>query len=496
MILVQNLLRPLSGNSFLPETVKIGLLVLLVSLSSCDALKKAQRPDDDEPPPKDETELGEIQGQKKYNPKTGKYEYVTDVTVVPDTVKWTVVKDDEYPPITSSTTTSTPGDLPDVPIATPEGEKLSEYNLAILLPFLTNKFNTLSSSIDSRSHMALQFYSGAKLGLEDLSQKGIRLNVHVMDTYASESRTEELLRQGTLQRAHMIIGPVKKTNLIKVADFAKKNGKALVSPLSPSSSVTRNNSNYIQLSPSLKVHCEAITKHAKERYNTDQIVLVCRNKKAEVARLRYFQNANFAIEGSSLAERFKEYVIQDQSADFASLDVLPFLKDGETTVFILPSWSNESFIYSFMRHVDLVRGDNEVVIYGMPQWQEYERISFDYYERLNVHVSSASYIDRNSPEAIAFRQRFFSRYAMPPEEEAYIGFATTHYFGEMISQHGTRFQDVIDQYPEEAMHASFHIERVAPDGAQPEGKEVLIDRLENKFVHILKFRDYHFQPAD
>ena len=50
------------------------------------------------------------------------------------------------------------------------------------------------------------------------------------------------------------------------------------------------------------------------------------------------------------------------------MDLLPFLELRDTSVFILPSWSNETFIYSFLRKLDVSRdASSYIVVYGMPQ---------------------------------------------------------------------------------------------------------------------------------
>ena len=352
MTLAQNHLQRLNGNNWL------WLAILIVcSLSSCDAFKKVQSSGDvtDKEPREEKEEPDEIQSNRRYDPKTGKYEYVKNLNTDLDTVRWTEAPATEAPPITSEGVDINPGGTVENPGTAPGGQKLDVYNIALLMPFLSSRFNSLDSRINDKSMLALQFYSGVRLAIDELSSQGIRLEVDVLDTRASEDETRRLLENATLSEAHMIIGPVRSSNLKLVGDFAKQNFKPLVSPISPSMSAANNNPYYIQVSPSLRAHCDAITKHAKERFRSDQIVLVCRNKKAEINRLKYFQQSNYMIEGSTLADRLTEFIVTDQSADFNEMDVAPYIKEGDTTVFVVPSWSNESFIYTFLRKVNLAK---------------------------------------------------------------------------------------------------------------------------------------------
>ncbi|MEM1318830.1 MAG: ABC transporter substrate-binding protein [Bacteroidota bacterium] len=486
MTLVPNLLQRLNGNKLL-----LVALVLLLSLSACDALKKVPR--DDSTAKNEDKELEEIQGQKKYNPKTGKYEHTTEVTQEVDTVRWTVSTPEEYPPITSGTS-GNPGTNDPVVVA-PGGEKLFSYNVAVLMPFLTNRFDPFNNRISDKSDLALSFYSGVKMAFDELSNEGVRLNVKVLDTKASEDEVRNILSSGKLQDAHMIIGPVTKANLKLVAEYARQNFKTIISPLSPNTTITTNNPFYLQASPSLKSHCDAITRHVKERYTTDQVMLVCRNKKAEIDRLKYFQDANHLFDGSDTSPRFEELIITDQTADFNEMDVTPYIKGGDTTtVFVVPSWSNESFIYSFLRKISIAQGDNKVIVYGMPQWMKFKRISYDYYEQLNVHISSSSYINEEDQAVVQFRQNFFNRYGAAPEVDAYVGYDLMRYMGRMIVKHGTKFQEAIDREQAQYLHTRYAFEPIAQEGTIAE--QPVIERYENRYVNILEFKDYFFQLAD
>lgn len=491
MILAQNLLRPLNGNKLFGFLL-IGMLIF----SSCDSLRKAQTTtSSNNEGSNDKEELPEIKGKKVYNPETGKFEVLTKSSEV-DTVKWTDVPQEEAPPIVTEGSGKViepkhgAGDTQIDP-----GNKMNEYNVAVMLPFLGHKFQEFESRVNPKSELALDFYSGVKIAFEDLSNEGIRLNVSVHDSEASEATTTKLLKTSELYQAQMIVGPVKSSNLKKVADYAKQNKKVLVSPLSPSSKVTTANPYYVQVNPSLKSHCQAITRHALDRYPAGQIVLACRNKSAEVSRLKFFQEAHQEFVGSSSVDKFKEFIITDQSVDFNEMDVSPYIQDGKTTVFIVPSWSNKTFVYALLRQIKIAKGPNNVVVYGMPQWMENDRIAYDYLNDLNVHISSASNINTEKAEIQSFRQRYFDRYGQVPATNSYIGYDVMMYFGRMMAKHGTSFQQAIDREAATMLHSTFNFEPVAPKNANVENYDA-IEYYENKKVNILKFADYYYQLAE
>lgn len=488
MILAQNRPQRLSGSSI------AFFLILLFSLSACNLFKKLPVEDDEKFD--DQETLEPLQGKKVYDPETGTYIYVPDniLTAKMDTVRWkdTPINPDQM--ITSAGAFVDVGDRISVLRENASGSKfLSAYNVSVILPFMSQRFDPNSVEVNRSSLVALNFYSGMRMALDELDSEGIKLNVNVFDSQASESVVSELLRSNTaLSNAHLIIGPFKTENVRLVADYAREGEKVVVSPYSAAPFISMRNPNYVQVSPTLKTHCEAITRHARQRYRPDQIVLVARDRRGERESLEYFQEENYRLLGGRNPEKqLKEYIIANDE-DFEQIDVLPLLELQDTTVFMIPSWQ-ETFVYSLLRKIELARGEfSHIVVYGMPQWANFELIDFEYYEKLNVRISSNTYIDPVQTEAKFFRSRFFDRFGAVPTDEAFIGYDVMLYMGRMIHKHGTKFQYALDREERRYLHTRFDINRVTV--ATTTGAENLpIEQFENKYVNILKFEDYFFQ---
>lgn len=477
-------------------------MLALLLFSSCELFRVAGA---GEPEDKDKEELDPIQGRRIYDPETGTYVLV-DVgpTEKMDTIRWKERPEDSYPPITSEAEfvideEGGKEEGKDMGTTGPyDSRLLSRYNVAVLLPFLSNRFTDETEEIEiGLTEWTLHFYGGVRLALDDLDAEGISLNVSVIDTEASTGVLNQRMRENEeLSEAHLIIGPYRRDNVRLAAEFARKEGNVLVSPYSASSRLSDRNPNYIQVSPSLRTHCVAITRHARARYRTDQIVLVSRDNEVEKQRLDFFQEEHFRLAGSRSVPKFRELIIEEDE-NLSDTDLLMQVEFPDTAVFILPSWSSEAFVYDFLRKLDLARNNfAHIVVYGMPQWMEYEQIDFDYYAKLNVHVSSNIYLDHLSTDIKFFKRRFYERYGAPPQPEAFIGYDVMHYFGNMLNEHGTRFQYMMEREPREVLHTIFDFERVTLVSASDFDQENLpIEQFENKFVNILRFEDYQFKPA-
>ncbi len=504
MISAQNHPPQSSGNSaFLP----VFLLVLFGSMgfTSCELFKKL--PERPETTRTTGGELDPIQGKRVYDPETGTYVIVEDVpTEKMDTIRWQELPESQYPPITTAgvapPTRTGSGTNPNT--GTPlgggveGGQLLSSYNVGILLPFLTNQYNDQTRVIPANSEWALQFYGGVQMAYDELKKKGVNLNVNVVDSRAEPSVVSNLLASDAALKAdHMIIGPYRRDNVALVADAVKARGGVLVSPYSASSNISDKNSNYVQVNPTLESHCEAIMQHVYARHNPRNVVLVARNDPDEIARFAYFQQEYRRLNQLRDTARLRELVVTVQNDKVPELNLRKLLAGNDTTVFILPIFSDELFVYTFLRQLDVARTQYDpVVVYGMPQWMNYERVEVDLFEKLRVHVSSSVFIDLLDPAIQDFRGRYFDRYGTVPNDEAYVGYDVMLYFGEMLKKYGTRFQYALDAEPRTMLHSRFQFARVTlPTPAGTYTERPAIERFENKYVNILQFKNYRFQLA-
>ena len=476
------------------------LLLAVLNFSNCELLKPVSQNNDNKSEQNDE--LDPIQGRRVYDPVTGTYVVVENApSEIMDTILWRDIPSSLEPPIYSTGAPVTPGPIgnPVQPIGIGEAgsELLSSYNVAVVLPFLTDRFSVSTNEIPDNSQWALQFYSGMEMAFDELSTEGIALNVSVLDSKASEQTVGALARTNTdIANAHLVIGPYRRNNAAILAERMRVTGGVLVSPHSAASNVSDRNPNYVQVAPTLKTHCEVIMQHVNERYRPEQVVLVGMDLQDEVARFEYFQREHQRLTGLMDTTRLRELAIDTARLDMQSVDLKPYLGYDDETVFILPSWSNELFVYNFLRKLDLDRNQYQrVVVYGMPQWMTYERIDFDYYEKLNVHISSAVFVDGFDADIRQFKRSFYDRFGAVPTPEAYLGYDITRYFGRMINEYGTRFQYLISGDQQEMLHTKFDFHSVVIPSASS-AEVPIIQRWENRYVNILQFRNYRFQLAE
>ena len=358
-----------------------------------------------------------------------------------------------YEPMDTVRWAPAPGARP--PISAPPGSSQpagsgagQSYRLALLLPFLTNQIEDESAVVPEKSRLALQFYAGADLALQRLStEEGLNLSVDVFDTQVNDADFQRLLSNPRLDKAQVFIGPVRASHVRLLAERIKKTRQILISPESPDMGLTSDNPGFIQTKPSLRAHCDAIARFVLKRHRPDEVVLICKEK--EASRLPYFQQSLPA--GST---RFAELVVPDATTSFDNIDLKPYLKTGRNPVFILPSWSSQDFVMAFLRKLRNSRGNTPVQVFGMPQWKNFENIEPEYFADLNVHITTASYVDYHSPEVRAFQQAFYEKYGTLPDDDACNGYDVVWFAGKMLKKYGLSFPERLSSDPLPGLHGA------------------------------------------
>lgn len=396
-----------------------------------------------------------------------------------DTIRWTPNQTGK-PPIGNAP--GKPGDRP-APIA---GET---YHIAFLLPFLSNQM--IGDQVPEKSRLGLQFYAGAKIALEQLSmEEGIHLEADVWDTQANDADFQNLMNNPRLEKASVFIGPVRPSHVQDFAAWTKKRRKILISPESPSADLTDRNPDFIQTNPSLRSHCAAITRFIRRTNRPDAVTLVCKQKEAD--RLPYFQEANAEIGGNT---RFTELIVPDEATNFNKVDLKKHLRAGRNSVFVLPSWANQDFVMAFLRKLKEVKGSNQVEVYGMPQWRSYDAIDPEYLSSLNVHISSASWLDPANQEFKDFQQKFYDITGTIPDEDGINGYDVTLFTGRMLAKYGLSFPEHLDDRSAQTLRGKLLFSKIFASGALDDGRNAP-DYWENTFVHILKFEKFGYVPAE
>ncbi|MEM6396998.1 MAG: ABC transporter substrate-binding protein [Bacteroidota bacterium] len=512
MTLVPNHLLPSNGN----KSPLLALIFLIIcSTSACDLVKPLTDGNESTNNQNEETEqeeLDPIQSRRVYDPNTGTYVVVQNApTKKMDTITWRVQSEERFPPIIEDgsgaytpapgvVVPTDPGGGPVTQVGTGDfgSRKLSSYQIDFLLPFLANRYNGIDNEIDANSQWALHFYSGAQIALDELRAENHDLRVFAQDTEANQNKVGLQLRQPAFRDAQLIIGPYLGPNVTLAANAARNREQVIVSPFAASPNLSTTNENYIQVNPTLQTHCREIMRHALTGQTVDQIYLVSGPSQEQLVPVQMLQEAYLEFVGDQQEQTPALPTFTLEATE--NIDVEPYLA-ARNVIFILPEYANETLVSNFLRQIYNATRDGytQVAVYGLPQWKGFSRIDLDYYEGCNVHISSSVFVDNLQPATRAFRRKFFDRFQVVPRDEAFLGYDMTLYFARMLREHGTRFQYALEREAERMLHTEFRFEPVylpQNDVDRLNNERRIIDRWENRFVHILRFSQFQFNRVN
>jgi hypothetical protein len=404
-----------------------------------------------------------------------------------DTIDWQVINTEKEPPITGDDVFG-PGII-----------KKDKYNISLLMPLSNRKSGGNLESIQpgSKTHRFVNYYGGVLLALEDLEAEGIELKVNVFDSEADEKKVKSILEEAELQETDLIIGPHNRSALRKAADFAKENETLLLAPWQASEKMTNDNPFYIQATPNLKDHYLHILNHALSAFDPEQIVFLAREENSrDKNRLKLFQE--YFQETEKDAEPIKElYLSNDSLLVGDTVFYNQFLVD-ELTVFIIPNWSfnDEDFIYHCLRKMNVEKGENEVVVYGMPILLESDKISFDYFRNLNLRICRSNFVDKGDYSIKQFKKRFYNKYRDLPSDDAYEAYDLTQFAGRALDKYGIHFQYYVGDDEFSYLQTSYKIMRHSSQGKGLDSSRPNdFDYFVNKSLDIVVFENDRFRRS-
>lgn len=467
MILVPNHQRPLSGS----KVLVFGFLLFAFSCSTSkniNSKRETFKPEDN---------------QQKLIESTRIQEEI-------DTIEWRVLPAELFKPL-NDPIPLTKDEVLKLKLYRENSEILDHYNLGLYLPFFTSRFSNTDINFNNRlTEWSFHFYNGLLMALDKEQPSSSKISLNVIDTEANPNILARKL-SSVDEQPHLIIGPYRSVNVEKMNRFAIDSNIPFVSPYSGGAEWEGRNDTYIKLNPSLEVHFQNQLDYILKNYSAQQILVIGFEEIQEKNAIEILQSAYSHINDSLGMTRLDTYILPDTAILAPDFDLAAEMIDrNDSLAVMIPSWTNESYILSILRNLSQLQSDTtNYVVFGMPQWKDFEHIDYSYYQKLNVHITSSFFLNEDHGEFANFRNKYFESFGFLPTNETYIGYDLGRFFIPILVEYGTRFYKFLDQFTNEGIHTSFKfkpIYRVSENG-NPE-----ISRWENTYLNILKFTDYEF----
>lgn len=421
------------------------------------------------------------------------------VVIVPDFPD-VVIKEDNKPTTNNPPKPTTPPtNLPPKPIdpkpidtkVDPPKPVNQSFDLAILLPFSAdeNEVFAESDSILEKSKIALEFYTGVNMALEELKDEHIGFNVKILDT-GNDPVKSQLATSQIPKGTDLILGPLYNKEVSPVADYGLKNKIPVISPLSPSPDNLIKNPYFITVNPSISTHLKKIYDHIIGVEKASKIYVLCDNDPKEIAmadELIALAGTKVPGEAYSPMPTITKLVCDGARACMESLQAT--LDLGVDNHIVVTSMK-EMYVNKIVSILSNVDGTYPMKVYGMPNWYKFETLNLDMLNRIDFRYTNTFWKDEYESKSKEFDAKYKAMYNAYPSDIAVKGYEITKYFGKMLATYNTDFIKHFDQQPSNGNFQKFQF---GLGFSTPNKTITNPDYIENKHLYMIGYQNFQLK---
>jgi ABC-type branched-subunit amino acid transport system substrate-binding protein len=310
-------------------------------------------------------------------------------------------------------------------------------------------------------------YTGIKIAAEELTAQGTPINVYAYDMGNDGTKMMELVNSPEFASMDLLIGPLySASNKVAVA-FANKNNVALINPISNNAQLLQNNPSAYLIQPSVEMQALQTAEYALRNFMPKSAVILY-GTTAKDSIMAYTYQKQFQAKGGKV-DVFKKITPTDVSQIGQTISNL----DEKTVGHIFVATDNQNVVVNLISALE--QKFSKLPIITLSNWLELKMISFEQFERRNVHFIHPEYVAYVSDTVKAFRGNYIKRRNIVPSLYSYQGYDMMMFFGKQLIEHGTFFH--------QALHQQSPVKGKILAGFNYLGSN------DNQYVPLIKFQD-------
>ena len=362
--------------------------------------------------------------------------------------------------------------------------KQNTFDIAFLLPLYLNKNDTIEayqdvdevSEIYKKTHYALDFFSGAKIAIDTLNKAGMAMNIHVYDTENDPVTTFDLATRYNLSEMDLVIGPFYSKNFRIAAEILSRKKVPIVAPLSKKEDLLENTPNAFQVIPTQESQVKYLSEFISNGYSQGCITVVRKENEASQ------KQANWMLSSLDLdSTNYREILIKEAVIDSIHHEIDSM---AESNVFLIPS-TEKDFVTDVLTKLNATR-ESTIIVFGMPEWYDFEELDFHYLMNLDVHIPNSGFISYQDSLSQYFIQNYQNQTRSAPNERfAFAGFDISYYFLNALNTNGELATDMfLEPMQLLNMNFDFNNERRKRNGSR------------NTSAQIIKYVNHEIVPVE
>lgn len=320
-----------------------------------------------------------------------------------------------------------------------QSKKKKSYNVAVMFPFMVEEL-----SVDRKvtNQFILDTYEGVRLAVEKLKENGKEIKLYAYDTKKDSATTAGILSRPEIRQMDLIVGPFYPASSKLVSSYTYQHKINMVNPLSYNSEVIGSNPMSFLFKPTLETQAKTAALYASEAFkeNPSTIILYGTTDKDSVLAYTYRKVAE---------ENGLEISYMKKSEPDKAAQLLNFLTETKTNEFgvdvplvtpghVFITMTDELVAANAISAIE-IRGDKLPMI-ALEDWLDLRFVSYEQLERLQIKFIAPNHINYEKEAVAHFKEKYINVTKNLPSEFAYSGYDMMLFFGDMLHQYGTYFQ--------------------------------------------------------
>jgi len=278
-------------------------------------------------------------------------------------------------------------------------------SVALFLPFNLDSRSDINKSI---SNAAIEYYMGAKLAIDSLSDLGFKAEFFIYDYFDKTKSLQTILEQKSFLSTDLIIAPLHQKEAEIVAEWALKNNVKMIYSVTFSNFLFENKNAYAMVTNN-DILLEKLAVEMITTKKDQQLVLVKSGNAADDLMYQHFLSA-FRAE---VALKYNSKIIE---ANYDNYKL--FTKNGRSTCFIFLSNEKEKVI-ALLNHCK----ENELFqVVGLKEWIDLKEINSEIKNKFSFYYMAPSYFSYNDPALKTFHKLYRKKYNADLTKMACLGY--------------------------------------------------------------------------
>ncbi len=325
--------------------------------------------------------------------------------------------------------------------------------IALLLPFQLDRVasSAVSEEDVKRSALALDFYQGFQMGLQQTAKSNKRVELQVLDSRDNAGHNANLALSQEIKEASLIVGPIYPAEIKAFSASLPPNKRVLqVNPLAATMPTEFNLPNLVSVTPPISIHMRAISAELAKSYKEGDVILIYNSANSDHQQF---------IQGfpADIKERLPYAEVISVSSPSELNDKL----NSRVVYHVVSGTTDRNQLKAMLNVMDeRSLADNlEFRLYGHPLWSRVDFSSYSNFTFYRPVITSESHLNPLSSAARDFQSAYKNAYSVDPSDHAYKGYDSGRYFGNLLQKYGSDYAEYINKETFEGLYSNYKFNR-------------------------------------